>query len=305
MDRGTVAIITDKPGWHEKQLAAALAHHGLHSIYVSLTSCLLQVGEGKTKITLGNHQDSLIGLFIRGIPAGTLEQLIFRLNILHTLAQSGTIVYNNPRAIEHTVDKPFTSFMLAAAGLLTPKTWICESVEKARAILQQNTGNGQKLVQKPLFGSQGIGIHLVDQESDLMHDEKFAGVYYLQRFIHSPNAGYFDIRVLVIDGKARAAMKRSSKNWLTNRAQGAQCAPIVLDRHTTTIAERAADVLGADYAGVDLIVDEKGSVYVLEVNSIPAWYGLQKTTDFNIAVALISAFVEKIAVDIGADRQRS
>jgi len=301
MPHGVVAIVTDDPGWHGRELTSALASHGFHGIYVSLTDCLLQIGHAKEEVVLKGFNQPPTAVFIRGVPGGSLEQVIFRLNILHALQQDGIVIMNQPRAIERTVDKPLTSLMLSRAGLPTPRTWICESLEQANAILQQQTSNGSKLVQKPLFGSQGIGLHLVDTNTGLMHDEKFAGVYYLQEFIHRPNQECFDIRVLVVDGKAIAAMKRCSSHWLTNRAQGASCEPFKLDREVAGIAEKAVSVLDIDYAGVDLIPDQNGCMHVIEVNSIPAWYGLQQVCSFNIANILIDTLINKIALDYRLD----
>ncbi len=295
MIRGVVAIVTDDPGWHGRELTTALSTHGFHSTYVSLTDCLLQIGNDNADVVLDGFNSPPTGLFIRGVPGGSLEQVIFRLNLLHALKQDGVVIYNEPRAIERTVDKPLTSLVLSRAGLATPKTWICESIDQANEILRRETRNDTKLVQKPLFGSQGIGLHLINSDTGLIHDEKFAGVYYLQEFIDRPNQECFDIRVLVVDGKSIAAMKRSSTHWLTNRAQGADCEYLKMDRDITEIAEHAVSVLDIDYAGVDLIPDSHGKLHVIEVNSIPAWYGLQQVCEFNIASHLIDSFISKIA----------
>jgi tetrahydromethanopterin:alpha-L-glutamate ligase len=290
-----IAIVTDDPGWHGRELVSALKDHGLEGQYLSLTDCIIEIaGDGKELHFPGFEQVPL-AFFIRGVPGGTLEQVIFRLDILHALHDAGTTVYNTPRAIERTVDKPLTSLLLSRAGLPTPTTWICESVEQAKSILEKETSNGQQLVLKPLFGSQGIGVHLVDKHSGLIHDEKFAGIYYLQRFVERKNNEFTDIRVLVIDGVAKAAMLRRGQDWITNRAQGATCEAITIDSEIAHFAESACKVLDIDYAGVDLMLDKHGQYYIIEVNSIPAWYGLQNVVDFNIASSLIDSFVKRIA----------
>ncbi|MCH9048502.1 MAG: RimK family alpha-L-glutamate ligase [Proteobacteria bacterium] len=204
-------------------------------------------------------------------------------------------MYNNPRGIERTVDKAMTSFLLKQAGLPTPETWVCESNEKAEFIYRQECEQGKKLVIKPLFGSQGIGVHLLDSGTGLIHDENFAGVYYLQSFIDCGDKDSFDIRVFVINGKAIAAMTRRSKSWITNRAQGAQCEPLKLDVELCQLSEAAVKAVGIDYGGVDLIPDTNGRLQVIEVNSIPAWWGLQKVTDFNIASSLINDMVNRLS----------
>lgn len=290
-----IAIITDDPGWHGRQLTASLNDHGLESQYVSLSDCVIEIcGDGQ-ELTFPGFDKLPLGIFVRGVPGGSLEQVIFRLDILHALHDLGVTVFNTPRAIERTVDKPLTSLLLSRSGLPTPTTWICESIERANSILDEETRKGNKLVLKPLFGSQGIGVHLVNNHTGLIHDEKFAGIYYLQRFIERKNNEFTDIRILVIDGVAKAAMLRRGQDWLTNRAQGASCEALALDNEIANLAESACKVLDIDYAGVDLMQDKDGQFYIIEVNSIPAWYGLQNVVDFNIATCLIDSFIKHIA----------
>jgi glutathione synthase/RimK-type ligase-like ATP-grasp enzyme len=50
---------------------------------------------------------------------------------------------------------------------------------------------------------------------------------------------------------------------------------------------RAAAVLGADYAGVDLLPAADGRDHVLEVNGIPGWYGVERATGVDVAAAIV------------------
>ena len=292
---GKVAIITDNPGWHGKQLRKSLKDRDLDSIYISLADCSIEITGEPDDIKLPGFEELPFGIFVRGVPGGSLEQVIFRLDLLHGLHDLGVKIYNSPKSIERTVDKPLTSILLNRAGLPTPKTWICESDHQANEILKKYSNNNKKIVLKPLFGSQGLGIHLIDQITGLVHDEKFAGIYYLQEFIERKNNNFIDMRVLVIDGVAKAGMKRHSKNWLTNRAQGANCIPLELNQDLSQLSEKACKVLEIDYAGVDLIEDKNGKYHIIEVNSIPAWYGLQQVVDFDIADCLIDSFIKNVS----------
>lgn len=290
-----IAIITDDPGWHGAELVSALQHHGLGGCYLSLTECSLALDESDQPVRLPGFENRLpLGVFVRGVPGGTLEQVIFRLDVLHALVNLGVTVYNDPRAIERTVDKALTSFHLKRAGLPTPATWVLESPEQAEAICRREFCRGRQLVLKPLFGSQGLGVQRLTPESGLIHDENFADLYYLQAYVGSEASDWQDIRVFVIDGKARAAMRRHGNNWITNRAQGARCEAMPLDAEIVQLAEEAVRVIDIDYAGVDLIPDRDGKLMIIEVNSIPAWWGLQSVTDFSIADALIDHFVRRI-----------
>lgn len=292
-----IAIVTDDPGWHGRQLKAALKARNFQSEFVSLTDCVLEINGAGSEITFPGFSKPPYGVFVRGVPGGSLEQVIFRLDILHGLHQQGLTVYNSPRAIERTVDKPLTSLLLSRASLPTPTTWICETAEHANHILDTETSKGNQIVLKPLFGSQGIGVHLIDRDTGLIHDEKFAGIYYLQRFIQRENNDFTDIRVFVVDGVAKAAMLRRGQEWITNRAQGATCEVLIMDEQIANLAEAACRVLDIDYAGVDLMQDKHGQFYIIEVNSIPAWYGLQSVVDFNIAECLIDSFVKHLNTD--------
>ncbi len=69
-------------------------------------------------------------------------------------------------------------------------------------------------------------------------------------------------------------------------AQGARSETLHLDPGLEALSLRAAHVVGADYAGVDILCDAHGQPYVLEVNGIPGWRGLQSTTELNIADAI-------------------
>ncbi len=294
--RSQIAIITDDSGWHGRQLVKALSAHGLTGQYLSLTECQLTLDDSENIINLPGFEGHLpLGVFVRGVPGGSLDQVIFRLDILHALVDSGVVVYNDPRAIERTVDKGMTSFLLKQAGLPTPRTWVCESSASAEAICQQEFKKGYRLVMKPLFGSQGNGINLVDQKNGIRLNDDFSGLYYLQTFIERDTDDWSDIRVFVIAGKARAAMLRRGKHWITNRAQGAKCEKLVVDSELKRLVEAAVKTLNIDYAGVDLIPDLNGNIQIIEINSIPAWWGLQKVADFNIASEIIDHFVRRIS----------
>jgi tetrahydromethanopterin:alpha-L-glutamate ligase len=234
-------------------------------------------------------------VFVRGVPGGTLEQVVWRLDVLHALKLLGVPVYNDGRAIERTVDKAMTSFLLANAGIASPATWVTESRDEALAVLQAELAAGYELVLKPLFGSQGVGLKRINAIGDLPAAADYEGVYYLQRYIESDHAGWHDWRVFVIDGVAVAAMQRHGKSWITNVSQGGTCAPVDLSQNEDVgaLAKKAWRALHMDYAGVDLIRDRDGVLQVIEINGIPAWKGLQSVTRENIAHRLVNDFVDR------------
>jgi glutathione synthase/RimK-type ligase-like ATP-grasp enzyme len=164
-------------------------------------------------------------------------------------------------------------------------------------------------VLKPLFGSQGKGLQRVGCV-DGGHvplppfGQDFGGLAYLQRFIAPPpQQPGFDWRVLVIGGRAVAAMRRVSAHWVHNIAQGARPLPAALTPALADTAERAAQALEMDYAGVDLMPAAGGEIQVIEVNGVAAWQGLQRVTPFNIARTLVDDLFERKLAQAGRSRR--
>lgn len=288
-----IVIFTDDPGWHGKQLKRAFAHRGYTADYLSLMDCRVDLGQA-SGVTIPGFEHALPdGVFVRGVPGGTLEQVTLRLDFLHLLPLLGVPVYNSVRAIEKSVDKAMTSLLLHRAGIPTPPTWVTESEAQARALLMREIALGHNLVLKPLFGSQGKGLMRLASPADLPPGEAYQSVYYLQRYIGGEAGAWEDYRVLVAGGASCAAMTRKGSSWINNVAQGAACQPAPLDPELSRLAEDATRALGMEYAGVDLMRDPEGRLCVLEVNSIPAWRGLQSVVKDNIAAMLVNDFLDR------------
>jgi len=160
-------------------------------------------------------------------------------------------------------------------------------------------------VLKPLFGSQGKGLQLVGRVDGVHRalpgiDPAYGRLAYLQRFVPALTSPGFDWRVLVVGGRAAAAMRRVSTHWIHNVAQGARCEPAELPPELAQRAEAAAGALGLDYAGIDLMPsppdpgsDAVPGIQVIEVNGVAAWQGLQRVTDFNIARAIVDDLLDR------------
>jgi len=291
-----VIIFTDDPGWHGEKLREAFLARAISTRFVSLRDCGFDLHHPGRHIAIPGCADALPdGVFVRGVPGGTLEQVVLRLDVLHALKLLGVPVYNDGRAIERTVDKAMTSFVLASAGIATPATWITESQKVAAEIVRSEIAAGHELVIKPVFGSQGAGLLRIAVANELPAAAGYDGVYYLQRFIASGTEAWHDLRVFVIHGRAVAAMQRHGKSWITNVSQGGRCVTLDLSSNADigALAEKACRALQMDYAGVDLIRDGDGVLYVVEVNGIPAWKGLQSVTQPSIASMLANDFVDR------------
>lgn len=287
-----IPIFTDEPGWHGAQLKQAFARQGVEAIFVSLQQCITSLSNNTATIQIPHFDQLPPAAFVRGVSGGTIQQVITRLNILHMLQSLGVMVYNDAKAIERTVDKTLTNFLLNAKGIPTPQTWVCESRHAAQKVREDAVANRQTLLIKPLFGSQGLGVRQLLPEMPLpVPMEQFVdGVYYLQAFIETPDKPH-DYRLFVVHGKVIGAMRRIGTTWLNNVAAGGKCESFTPTDEMVAMAEQSADVLEMHYAGVDIIQSKNQENYVLEVNSIPAWRGLQRTTQNNLTETLVEDFL--------------
>jgi RimK family alpha-L-glutamate ligase len=286
-----VGVLGASGSWHSRGLIDALAARGHEVVAIPTTRLLSEVDAHGNVHVLGPDGtvlDALDLLLVRGLPRGSLEQVIFRMDALHVLAERGVRCVNSPRAIERTVDKSWAGAVLARAGVRTPPTIVCERYEAAMRAFEQLGGD---VVIKPLFGAMGNGIVRVE-DRDVAHRvfralELERTVYYVQRTI-AP-AGSRNLRALVVAGEVAGAMERVTDSWRANIARGARPRRVALGEAERALALAAAAAVEADVAGVDLLVAPPGEVVVLEVNGIPGWQALQSVCEQNLTGVVASA----------------
>jgi RimK family alpha-L-glutamate ligase len=292
-DGPTVLLVSDQRDWHARQMEAAFMAAGARVERIDLADCGFDTSSpsGLSLPVLGPRLPDAV--HVRTLSAGSFEAVTKRLGVLHALTKLGVVVWNDARAIERCVDKSMTSFLLAQAGIPTPPTWTTESAEAARALIEREAPRGP-LVLKPLFGAQGKGLRLIRLPEDLPNPEEMAGVYYLQQFQSNSTQDFADYRLFVLRGRVIAAMMRRAATWITNVKQGGEPLAVAPDPKMERLAIAAAEAVDAEIAGVDVLVTAHGAPTVLEVNSMPAWSGLQKVSKRNIAGAIASALVHDL-----------
>ena len=290
-----IAIFTDDAGWHGKQLQQAFKELGYDSVFVSLTQCRFNLENQTLPIFIPEFETQLpAAVFVRGVPGGSLEEVVLYLDFLHALKILGIQVYNDASAIERSVDKAMTSFLLHHAGFATPPTWVLRDRELALKIAKEELSKGHFVISKPLFGSQGEGIRRIEKLTDVPWITPSHGVYYLQRFIKSAGEGFCDYRVFVIHGKVVATMRRRGKSWLNNVAKGASCERVTPCEKMQNLAIEVTKLLQMAYSGVDILEDSEGNLNVIEINSVPAWKGLESVCDMSIATLLAQDLISQI-----------
>ncbi len=286
-----IGIALDDVDWHFAELSSAFAALGAEAVAFRLSDCAFTPAGVDIPGFGGALPDAV---YARAIAPGGFEEVTRRLGILHALELLGVPVWNSARAVESCVDKSATGFLLGRFGVATPEAWVVEGLAAARAVVRDHGGARGTLVAKPLFGAQGRGLCLVERAADLPPAGEMGGVYYLQRRVMVAGDGFHDHRLLVVDGALAGAMTRRSEDWVTNMRRGARAEAFVPDEEMVSVAVRAAAAVGADCAGVDLLRDREGRLWVLEVNSMPGWRGLQGVVGHAIAGRVAAGLLRRV-----------
>jgi ribosomal protein S6--L-glutamate ligase len=267
-------------GWHARDLCRAALQAGHEGVAIDFRR--LRAGVAAPLGPLAECD----AILVRTMPPGSLEQVVFRMDVLHRLRARGIRVLNPPAALEACVDKYLASARLEAAGLPVPPTLVCQGADDA---LEAFTTLGGDVVVKPLFGSEGRGmLRLADPDlawRTFRTLERLQSVLYVQRYIAHPG---WDLRVFVLGGRVLGAMRRHARTgWRTNVAQGGHATAVRATYPEEQLALQAAAAVGAPVAGVDLLPGPDGELYVLEVNAVPGWRALAPVIGVDVAAELI------------------
>ena len=288
-----IGILTrNENSWSSTQLREALAKRNIPHVCFRFAQLLARVGY-KPYLNVSNTgiPEELDALIVRPIGRGSLEEIVFRMDMLYRLERLGLYVINSPEAIEHCVDKYDILAILEENDIPVPRTAVTESVREALKAFHELGGD---VIVKPLFGSRGIGsTRVADPEvaATIFRTVTFYhGVIYLQEFV--PH-GFSDIRAFVIGDHVVAAMKRVANTWKTNYSQGAKPVSIKLDKTIEEMAVKSASLIECKIAGVDILESSKGPLFV-EVNSQPGWKGLQSVTRVDIADQIVDFILSEL-----------
>ena len=209
--------------------------------------------------------------------------------ISYMLEKAGIRLFNSARAIELCDDKMTTALALSNSGIPMPKTLpglLCydESAplnEQALRIVEEELG--YPVIVKSSFGSMGTGVFKAENFEQLKGAASALKMqpHLFQQYI-AESAGR-DIRVIVIGGKAVAAMERiSGGDFRSNIAIGGRGLKIDMPVQVKEMAEKAAALLNLDYCGADILFGKEG-FYLCEVNSNAFFDGIEAATGVNIA----------------------
>ena len=249
-----IVILSARTGWHTDELSRALAERGHSGRLLPYERLRARLGtERGVKTDLASAAESILdadAVLARIIPNGSLEQIIFRVDVLHWIEERGVLVMNSPRAIERAVDKFYATALVQEAGLPTPETVVCEGLDDAMAAVRTMLAGGSDVIVKPIFGSMGHGlVRLSDPDAAfrvLRSLEQTRPVYYLQR--RSTTAAATSASLLPAEGSsARSSDGRRTATGAPTSPR-ASARPFTLPADWESHAVAAAAAVGADHA---------------------------------------------------------
>ncbi|WP_037199380.1 ATP-grasp domain-containing protein [Rhodopirellula baltica] len=298
-------------GWHLSELQAAASRRSVQLHFADYESLRSQIGLGddsepsRSTVWCQRHDgsdsserslDEFSAILTRTMPAGSLEQITFRLAVLHDFVRNQnrlktTAVVNPPAALELAIDKFATLARVKSLGIATPATQVVQSRAAAMVAFEELGGD---VVVKPIFGGEGRGVMRVcDSElawTTFSTLTQMNAVCYVQRFV--PPGG-IDLRVLVVGQHAHAIRRRSESDFRTNVRGGGQSELVPMQASWEQSARSVCEDFGLKFAAVDWLETESGELQLIEVNGIPGWKGAQRVVQESIADQILEVLVSE------------
>lgn len=201
--------------------------------------------------------------------SGNLE---YRTVILEHLTNNlGIYAPQTSEGIRTASNKILTTLKLSSEGIKTPKTVWGKAPVHVDYIVNKML-DGLPIVCKTVYGSQGTGVCILETPQTT---NSTLGLLYkqgidvkLQRFV---NGNFKDIRAIVVGDEVVIAMERTAngKDFRANLSKNGSGRKIELSSEDQKLCVDASKAVGLEFAGVDLMKDEKGTSFVIEVNGNP------------------------------------
>ncbi len=212
----------------------------------------------------------------------------FTLAVLRHFERRGVRLINGPEAIDLVADKLHTMQRLARAGLPIPAT-ILGKFPMGVDIVEEELGF--PLIVKTLRGTRGTGVLKCEDRTQfedlagLLESAEAKADFLFQHYVRSSHGR--DVRVLVIGGRVIAAMERRSPagHFKSNVSLGGVGIAYTPTGEMADLAARAADTLGLEVAGIDILFDEEG-YRICEANSAPGFQGLERACSIDVPNAI-------------------
>jgi ribosomal protein S6--L-glutamate ligase len=289
-----IAILSrNKRLYSTRRLIETAEKRGHEVRVLDVLRCYMDIVSHRPTIRYGGESLPLMDAVIPRIGASVT---FYGTAVLRQFEVMGVYPLNESVAIARARDKLRSLQLLARKGIGLPVTGFANKPDDVQDVIQ--LVGGAPLVVKLLEGTQGIGVVLAEtQKAAESVIEAFMGLkanILVQEFIRE--AGGADIRCFVIGERVVAAMQRQGKpgEFRSNLHRGGSATLIRITPEERATAVRAAQTLGLNVAGVDLLRSNHGPV-VMEVNSSPGLEGIEHATGKDIAGMMIDLVERGVA----------
>lgn len=276
----TIAVLTHKPcSYSSIRLMEEAGKQGVDCQLVSFSDTALLVKEGRVEFRV--FQDKGVQRVFSRPKALLSPIMMYALSLTRILEEEGLYVVNPFKGFMNTLDKMITYRNLCLRNLPIPDSLLTPSQERIREM-------PPPFFLKPIYGSRGRGVKLVEN-MNTMPSLKAHGAWVAQAPARDLD---WDLRVLILDGRVLAAMKRVSNKPVTNISQGGVGEAFEKEGKVAELAVKASEALNCVFAGVDISF-KSGEAFILDVNPQPDFMGVEEATGVNVAREIIRHMFSK------------
>lgn len=281
-----LGILSTSPRCYStRRLVAAAKDRGCKVSVVNTLKCSIDLQSGNPD------------LYYKGKPIADYDAMIPRIGasityfgtaVVRQLEQMNVFVANSSSGISNSRDKLRSMQILSRHGIGMPKTTFVR--DRSDLIPAIERIGGAPVIIKLLEGTQGVGVILADSikiaEAIIETLQTAKQNVLLQSFVAESKGR--DVRAFVVGDRVIGAMRRVAQGdeFRSNVHRGGMVESIELDEVFNETAVRAAQIMGLQVAGVDMLEGKDGP-QVMEVNSSPGLEGIERATGKDIAGAII------------------
>jgi ribosomal protein S6--L-glutamate ligase len=286
-----VAILSRKPSLYStRRLIEAAAALGHRPVVMDTLRCSPVLATSVPRLTYGGIEIRGAGVAIPRIGASITG---YGLSVVQQLEAMGVPMLNGSVPIARSRDKLRCLQWISQHGIEIPRTVMARDRSVVPKLVEEV--GGLPAIIKLVRGTQGVGVMIASSMAEL---QSILDTFWdlgqeivLQEFIRESRGR--DIRALVVGGRVIGAMQRRAKpgEFRSNLHRGGEGHPILLEPAYASAAIGAAQALGLELAGVDLLEGKSGP-RVIEVNSSPGFEGLEAATGLNVAGAVMTRALE-------------
>ncbi|MUV87148.1 RimK family alpha-L-glutamate ligase [Natronomonas sp. CBA1123] len=290
----TVGVLSLHSSKESKAILNAVEQLGYDTEWLREENTVVEIEDGE--VTLEPEVDIVVNRLLLSKEEQPAEALG-----LATMLDRMRPMLNTPTSTMTAIHKFATGTALAEADIQVPDALLALSGETLNSRREKF---GEEVVYKTAIGTHGGGTWKLDTD-DPVNSMVGSRQAFLQELIEHDEQQHHDLRVYTVGGRVVGAMNRYAPEgeWRTNVALGGSVEDATEDlpEEVVTIAERATDVVGLDYAGVDIVEGEDG-YYVLEVNPTAGFKGLFEATGRSPAPHIARLAIERAGGEVDEER---